>query len=138
VEMARMDFTQMDDGSSEKEKIELAKKWLKGRFPKEAQIVEEKLKYFLSMRSGNSDGYKDTLFIHPLANHFGEYAITAEYANAVKTETLAARLVKAAYTVLYRGQGYSPEMSERLAEEKRKKITKRPAHLQFSAAVSLN
>ena len=136
MEVARIDFSQIDEGSLKK--IGLAKKWLKKRFPKEAQTVEEKLKHFLSMSPDNSDGYKDTLVMHLLRDPFGEYAITAEYANMVKPEKLAARLVKAAYTVVYRGQGFPSELSERLAEERRKKITDRTPQSRLSAVVHFN
>jgi hypothetical protein len=136
MELARIDFSQI--GEESLKKISLAKRWLKKRFPEEAAIVEEKLKHFLSMSPDNSDGYQDTLIIHSSRNFFGEYAITAEYANDVRTEKLAARLVKAAYLVVYRGQGLPSEMSDRLAEEKKGKIANRPARPRLNAVFSLN
>lgn len=121
METAQIDFRSIDEKSLAK--IRLAKGWLEKKFPQEAETVEENLKYFLSMNPPLTDDFKDTLLIHSLTEKvFGEYAITADFADEIRKENLAARLVRAAYTVLYRSRGIPMEVALQLAEDKRKKV----------------
>jgi hypothetical protein len=137
MEAATMDFTRIDARSMEK--IGRAKVWLAKRFPTEAETVEENLKHFLSMGPTPSDGFKDTLVLHSLARTtFGEYAITEELADKIKTGTLAARLVKAAYMVKYKSQGHSSEMAEQLAEDRKQKVLGSARRANLTIAASLN
>ncbi|MFA5052737.1 MAG: hypothetical protein WC565_01640 [Parcubacteria group bacterium] len=116
---SRMDFFPISKPF--REKVELAKDWIRRRSLKEAMMMDDKIRHIFFTESKERKTNDAAVVETEEDTYIGFYALTPDYADTLDTEKLAVRLLVAAYT-LHFFERAPIDTARRLAEEKGQEI----------------